>query len=165
MAFSLGRREKLCRGKISTRLPGNSSGHGSDSGRCKVRSLISNPQLGIRKITLLPAAALTRYSSGYLQLHQDSSYTSHVPGYGCWRDGSALERRGFGGPLGSLRATGGGNSGVNEVNATTHGVGWHYYIRRNFLHSTRGSRGHLHRNLQTWSSAFSHAFIPSVPNL
>ena len=37
-----------------------------------------------------------------LQLHQDSSYTSHVPSDGGWRHRSALERRRFGCPLGSL---------------------------------------------------------------
>jgi len=31
-----------------------------------------------------------------------TSYTSHAPDYGRWRDGSALERRGLGRPLGSL---------------------------------------------------------------
>ena len=49
-----------------------------------------------------------------LQLHKDSSYTSRVPGYGRWRFGSAVERRGFGCPLGSLRAAEGGKSGVNN---------------------------------------------------
>ena len=45
-----------------------------------------------------------------LQLHQDSPYTTHVPGNGCWRDGSAVERRRFSGPLGSLRAAEGGKT-------------------------------------------------------
>ena len=43
-----------------------------------------------------------RESRGYdrpelfrLQLHQDSSYTSHVPGYGRWRHRSAVECRRF----------------------------------------------------------------------
>ena len=49
-----------------------------------------------------------------LQLHQDSSYTSHESSDGRWRHGSALERRGLGSPLGSLRAAEGGKSGVNE---------------------------------------------------
>src|ERR1035437_1847621 len=48
-----------------------------------------------------------------LQLHQDSSYTSHVPGNGGWRDRSPVERRGLGCPLGSLRAAEGGKSGIN----------------------------------------------------
>jgi hypothetical protein len=47
-----------------------------------------------------------------LQLHPNSSYTSHVPGYGRWRHTSAVERIGFGSSLGSLRATEGGKSGV-----------------------------------------------------
>jgi hypothetical protein len=50
-----------------------------------------------------------------LQLHQDSSYTSHVPGDGRWCHRSAVERRGFGSPLGSLRATEGGKSGVADM--------------------------------------------------
>ena len=37
-----------------------------------------------------------------LQLHQDSSYTSHVSSDGRWRHRSAVERRGPGCPLGSL---------------------------------------------------------------
>jgi hypothetical protein len=49
-----------------------------------------------------------------LQLHQDSSYTSHIPSDGCWRDGSAVERRGLGSPLGSLRTAEGGKSGMSE---------------------------------------------------
>jgi len=50
-----------------------------------------------------------------LQLHHDSSYTSHVSGNGRWRDGSAVERRGSGSSLGSLRAAEGGKSGVSTV--------------------------------------------------
>jgi hypothetical protein len=49
-----------------------------------------------------------------LQLHKDSPYTSHVPSNGRWRDGSDVERREFSRPLGILRATEGGKSGVNE---------------------------------------------------
>jgi hypothetical protein len=49
-----------------------------------------------------------------LQLHQNSSYTSRVFGYGRWRFGSAVERRRFGSPLGSLRTAEGGKSGVNK---------------------------------------------------
>ena len=40
-------------------------------------------------------------------------YPSHAPGDGHWRDGSTLERRGFSGSLGNLRATEGGKSFVN----------------------------------------------------
>src|ERR1700685_2962462 len=49
-----------------------------------------------------------------LQLYQDSSYTSHVPSHGRWRHRSALERRGFGCPLGSLLTAEGGKSSVND---------------------------------------------------
>jgi hypothetical protein len=49
-----------------------------------------------------------------LQFHQDSPYTSHVPGDGCWRGGSAAERGGFGSPLGSLRTAEGGESSINH---------------------------------------------------
>jgi hypothetical protein len=48
-----------------------------------------------------------------LQLHQDSSYTSHIASDGGWRHRSAVERRRFSGPLGSLRTAEGGKSGVN----------------------------------------------------
>jgi len=51
-----------------------------------------------------------------LQLHQDSSYTSRVPGNGYWRDRSVVERRRFGSPLGSLRAAKGGRSSVMRQN-------------------------------------------------
>src|SRR5208337_464049 len=66
-----------------------------------------------------------------LQFHQDSSYTSRIPSYGGWRFGSAVERRGFGCPLGSLRTAEGGKSGVNAVNHRHHLVGsipkiWHW---------------------------------------
>jgi hypothetical protein len=49
-----------------------------------------------------------------LQLHQNPSYTPHESGNGRWRDRSAMERRRFGSPLGSLRTAEGGKSGVND---------------------------------------------------
>ena len=49
-----------------------------------------------------------------LKLHQDSSYTSHVSGYGSGRDGLAVECRRFGSPLESLRAAEGGKSSMNR---------------------------------------------------
>src|SRR6202522_2777374 len=55
-----------------------------------------------------------------LQFHQDSSYTSHVPRHGRWRYRSAVERRGLGCPLGSLRAVEGGKRGVNESACANH---------------------------------------------
>lgn len=55
-----------------------------------------------------------------LQLHQDSSYTSHVSGHGRWRYRSALECRGFGYPLGVIRTAEVGKSGIaNEHNCYT----------------------------------------------
>ena len=64
-----------------------------------------------------------------LQFHQDSSYTSHVPSDGCWRDGSAVERRRPSCPQGSLRATEGGKSGIGEVAFATADTGQHYRVR------------------------------------
>jgi hypothetical protein len=49
-----------------------------------------------------------------LQLHQNPSYTSHESGNGRWRYRSAVEGRGLGCPLGSLRVSEGGKSGVND---------------------------------------------------
>jgi hypothetical protein len=54
------------------------------------------------------ATALNYFAYNFIQ---DSPYTANEPGYGCWRDRSALERRGLGSPLGSLRAAEGGKSG------------------------------------------------------
>ena len=50
-----------------------------------------------------------------VQFHQDSPHAEDESGYGCWRDGSTLERREFGSPLGRLRAAEGGKSGVNPT--------------------------------------------------
>jgi hypothetical protein len=57
-------------------------------------------------------AAATAPKLFRLQLHQDSSYTSHQSGDGGRRYRSALERGGFGSPLGILRAAEGGKSSV-----------------------------------------------------
>jgi hypothetical protein len=46
-----------------------------------------------------------------LQFHQDSPYTADESGNGGWRHRSAVERRGLGSSLGSLRAAEGGKSG------------------------------------------------------
>ncbi len=48
-----------------------------------------------------------------LQLHQDSSYISYFCSNGCWCHRSAVERRRFGGSLGSLRTAEGGKSGMS----------------------------------------------------
>jgi hypothetical protein len=50
-----------------------------------------------------------------LQLYQDSSYTSHVPSNGGWRDGSALGSFGLGCPLGVIRTAEGGKSSVRHI--------------------------------------------------
>jgi hypothetical protein len=55
------------------------------------------------------------HGSKLFRLHQDSSYTSNIPGDGGWRNGSAVERRGLGYPLGSLRAAEGGKSGMTKI--------------------------------------------------
>ena len=47
-----------------------------------------------------------------LQLHQDSSYTSRIVGYGSWRDRSTLGCGRLGYSLGSLGAAEGGKSGA-----------------------------------------------------
>ena len=49
-----------------------------------------------------------------VQLPQNPSYTSLVSGNGRWRSRSAVERRGLGCPLGSLRAAEGGKSSVTK---------------------------------------------------
>jgi hypothetical protein len=76
-----------------------------------------------------------------LQFHQDSSYTSHVPGDGGRRDRSAVERRGLSCPLGSLRAAEGGKSGSMRrvwliylicMTFVAVSVGVNYYHHRTF---------------------------------
>jgi|HubBroStandDraft_6_1064221.scaffolds.fasta_scaffold112413_3 hypothetical protein len=62
-----------------------------------------------------PLKSISRGSQLFrLQLHRDSSYTSHVPGEGRWRHGSFVERGGPGSPLGILRAAEGRKSRINE---------------------------------------------------
>jgi hypothetical protein len=82
-------------------------------------------------------AAATALNYFRLQFHQDSPYSSHVPGYGHWRYRSPVERRRFGRSLGSLRTAEGGKSGISETCISrSHGsyrsdtfrcLGWHWY--------------------------------------
>jgi hypothetical protein len=76
--------------------------------------------LGTQYAPVLPVA-LNYFA---LQFHQDSPDVADKPCDGRWRYGSAVERRGFGCPLESLRAAECGKSGVNKkrergINATT----------------------------------------------
>jgi hypothetical protein len=64
-----------------------------------------------------------------LQLHQVSSYTSHVSGLVTGVTDRLLERRGLGCPLGILRAAEGGKSGVGEVAFATVDTGQYYRVR------------------------------------
>jgi hypothetical protein len=116
-----------------------------------------------------------------LQFHQDSSYTSHVPGHGCWRDGSALERGRLGCSLGSLRATEGGKSSVNAkgkrnsslsnngVFRLSRNVGnlaqnpalWHYFACRDHSLVCRSLLSHYRRQ----KTKVAHHLQPSQARL
>jgi len=62
-----------------------------------------------------PLKSISRGSRLFrLQLRQDSSYTSHIPGDGRRRHRSFVERGGLGSPLGILRAAEGRKSRINE---------------------------------------------------
>ncbi len=90
---------------------------------------------------------------GYFEIHQDSSYTSHVPSHGRWRDGSAVERRGLGSPLGSIRTAEGGKSGANAENSShIYGADRHDYRTKITFLSPRFRRSN-HRNCapRCWS--------------
>ena len=103
---------------------------GSVGGRVGVRNPNDSVITSIQTVIYYSAFQLYRFRDGpgsvllksisrgsqlfRLQLHQDSSYTSHVPGDGRWRHRSFVERGGLGGPLGILRAAEGRKSRINE---------------------------------------------------
>jgi hypothetical protein len=76
----------------------------------------------MNSIRVLPAdRSLASPKLFRLQLHQNPSYTSHVPSNGRRRRRSALECRRFGSPLGILRTAEGGKSGVAAYDKRTEG--------------------------------------------
>jgi hypothetical protein len=107
----------LKRYKQSWLRPQRQSQSKTADGNQKLRT--ENRELGTEKVVGYLGCRCHGSQLFRLEFHQDSSYTSHVPGYGRWRHRSALERGGFGYRPGSLRAAEGGQSDVNEINRQT----------------------------------------------
>jgi len=87
------------------------------------------------------------------------------PAMAAWRRRSAVECGGLGSPLGSLRATEGGESGAIEKNSATSGAGRHHDIWRGFHYADCGSHIYLYRNFPFAASSLPHTGIPSLPDI
>jgi hypothetical protein len=61
------------------------------------------------------ATELNYFAYNFIKIHRTLRTSPAMAAGGRWCHGSTVERRRLGGPLGSLRATEGGKSGINEV--------------------------------------------------